>query len=65
MKFQELTLTMNKYHWNILGPCEIRWKNLSEMSTDVRQKVYFIGEEDRDIYGMSWHVDRTPTRCLG
>ena len=26
-KLEELTHGMDKYHWNILGLCEMRWKN--------------------------------------
>ena len=29
-KLEELTHDTNMYHWNILGLCEMRWKNFSE-----------------------------------
>ena len=32
-KLQELTHEMNRYRWNILGPCDLRWKNLSKTIT--------------------------------
>ena len=50
-KLQELTHEMNRYHWNILGLCEMRWKNFGEMSSYDRHKVYFSGKKDRHEYG--------------
>ena len=29
-KLQELTHEMDRYRWNILGLCEMRWKNVSD-----------------------------------
>ena len=33
-KLEQLTHAMSRYHWNIVGLCEMRWKNFGEMSTD-------------------------------
>ena len=33
-KLQELTHEMNIYIWNILGLCEMRWKNFGETTTE-------------------------------
>ena len=30
---------MDKYHWNILVLCEMRWKNFGEMSSDDKHKI--------------------------
>ena len=38
-KLEELTHEMVRYHWNLLGLCEMRWKNFGEMSSDDRHKV--------------------------
>ena len=27
-KLEQLTHAMSRYHWNIVGLCEMRWKNL-------------------------------------
>ena len=32
-KLQELTHEMDRYRWNILGLCEMRWKNFGETTT--------------------------------
>ena len=59
---QQLTHAMDRYHWNIVGLCEMRRKNYGEMSqsTDDGRKVYFSGEEDRHEYGVGFlmHKDR-------
>ena len=33
-KLEELTHAMSRYHWNIVGLCEVRWKNFGEVSTE-------------------------------
>ena len=57
-KLEQLTHAMSRYHWNIVGICEMRWKNFGEMSTDDRHKVYFSGEEDRHKYGVGFLVHK-------
>ena len=39
-KLQELTHEMDRYRWNILGLCEMRWKNFGE-TTEEGHKVFF------------------------
>ena len=48
-KLQELTVThkTDRYRWNILGLCEIRWKNFGETTTEEGHKVFFSGKEDK------------------
>ena len=45
-KLKELTHEMNRYGWNILGLCEIRWKNFGE-TTKEGHKVFSCGKEDK------------------
>ena len=33
-KLEELTHEMDRYHWNILGLCEMRWMNFGGTSYD-------------------------------
>ena len=49
---------MSRYHWNIVGLCEMRWKNFGEMSTDDGHKVYFSGKEDKHEYGVGFLVHK-------
>ena len=44
-KLKELTHEMDRYRWNILGLCEMRWKNFGE-TTEEEHKVFFSGKED-------------------
>ena len=57
-KLEQLTHAMSRYHWNIVGLCEMRWKNFGEMSTDYGHKVYISREEDRHEYGVGFLVHR-------
>ena len=55
-KLEQLTHAMSRYHVNIVGLCEMRWKNFGKMSTDDGHKVYFSREEDRHEYGVGFFV---------
>ena len=57
-KLEELDHEMDRYHWNILGLCEMRWKNFGKTSSDDRHKVYFSGEKDRHGYGVGFLVHK-------
>ena len=43
---------------NILGLCEMHWKNFGEMFSDDKHKVYFSAEEDRHEYGVGFPVHK-------
>ena len=57
-KLEQLTRVMSRYHWNIVGLCEMRWKNFGEMSTDDGHNVYFSGEEGKHEYGVGFLVHK-------
>ena len=57
-KLEELTHEMNRYHWNILGLCEVRWKNIGETSTLEGHKLYFSGKEDKHEQGVGFLVHK-------
>ena len=56
LKPEELIHAMVRYRSNILGLCEMGWKNFSEMSSDDVHKVYFSGEDDRQEFGVGFLV---------
>ena len=58
-KLEQLTPAMSRYHWNIVGLCEMRWTNFSEMSTDDGHKVYFNGEQGKHEYELDFLCKRT------
>ena len=43
-KLQELTHEMDRYRWNILGLCEMRWENFGETTTEEGRKGFFSGK---------------------
>ena len=55
-KVEQHTSAMSRYHWHIVGLCEMRRKNFGEMSTDDGHKVYFSGEEGRHEYEVGFLV---------
>ena len=57
-KLEQLAYAMRRYHWNIVGLCEMRWINFGEMSTDDGHKVYFSGEEGKHEYGVGFLVHK-------
>ena len=57
-KLQELTHKMDRYRWNILGLCEMRWKNLGETTTEDRHKVFFSGKENKHERGVGLLVHK-------
>ena len=57
-KLEQLTYTMGRYRWNLVGLYEMRWKKFGEMSTDDGHRVYFSEEEDRHEYGVGFLVHK-------
>ena len=42
---------MDRYRWNILGLCEMRWKNFGKTTTEEGHKIFFSGREDKQKHG--------------
>ena len=55
-KLQELTHEIDRYRWNILGLCEMRWKNFGATTTEEGHKVFFSGKEDKREHGVGFLV---------
>ena len=49
---------MDKYEWNILGFCEMRWENFGETTTEEGHRVFFIGKEDEHEHGARFLVHK-------
>ena len=43
-KLQELTQEMDRYRWNIIGLCEMRWKNVGETAQEEGHTDFFSGK---------------------
>ena len=57
-KLHQLTHAKGRYQWNIVGLCEMRWKNFGEMSTNDGHMVYFSGKENRHESGDGFLVHK-------
>ena len=55
-KLQELAHEMDRYRWNILGLCKMRWKNFGETTTEEGHKVFLSGKEDKRKHGVEFLV---------
>ena len=58
-KLRELTHEMDRYRWNILGLCVMRWKNFGEIRTEEGHKIFFSVKEDKHENGVGFivHID--------
>ena len=58
---------MDRYRWNILRLCKIRWKNFGKRTIEEDHKVFFSGKEDKHKQGIGFliHKDTVNTimRC--
>ena len=50
---------MYRYRWNILGLCEMRWKNFGETTTKEGHKVFFSGKEINTSMTLDFLFTRT------
>ena len=58
-KLQEPAHEMDRYRWNILGLCEMRWKNFGETTIEEGQKVFFFsGKEKKHEQGVGFLVQK-------
>ena len=57
-KLPELTHETDRYRWNILGLCEMRWKNCGETTTEEGHRVFFSGKEDKHEHGVGFLVHK-------
>ena len=57
-KVEELIQEMDRYRWNILGLCEMRWKDSGETTTDEGHKLYYSGDERNHIHGVGFLVHK-------
>ena len=58
-KLQELTHEMDRYRWNILGFCEMRWKNFGETTTEEGHKVSSMEKRTNTSMALDFLFTRT------
>ena len=57
-KLKELTFEMDRYRWNLLELCEVRWKNFGETTTEEGHKLYYSSKEYKHEYGVGFLVHK-------
>ena len=57
-KLEILAHEMDRYHWHILGLCEVRWKNIGETLTHEGHKLYFSGKKDKHEQGVGFLINK-------
>ncbi|XP_072051944.1 uncharacterized protein [Amphiura filiformis] len=57
-KLEELSYELDRYHWNIIGLSEARWKFHGEMCTDEGHKLYYSGSETKHEYGVGFIIHK-------
>ena len=57
-KIHELVYEMERYQWNLLGLCEMRWKGIGETTTEEGHKVYYSGKQNSHAEGVGFLIHK-------
>ena len=63
-KLEELTHELENYRWDMVGLCEVRWKNFGEHQTEDGHVLFYSGESDKHTNGVGFLVNRTIKNCV-
>ena len=55
---------MDRYRWNILGLCEMSWKNFGKTTTQEGHRVFFSGKEDKHEHGIGFLVHKDVVKTV-
>ena len=55
---------MDRYRWNIIGLCEMRWKYFGETTTEEGHEVFFSGKENKHEHGVGFLVHKDIVNTL-
>ena len=58
-KLQELTHEMDRCRWNILGLCEMTWKNFGGTTTEEGHKAFFSEKRIKTSMAFDFLFTRT------
>ncbi|XP_072167331.1 craniofacial development protein 2-like [Diadema setosum] len=53
-KIHELTHELDRYRWDIVGLCEVRWTGFGETCTDERHKIWFSEDGRKHQHGVAF-----------
>ena len=57
-KVAELTNELDRYRWDIVGLCEVRWTGFGEATTSEGHKIWFSGDESKHQHGVAFIVKK-------
>ena len=57
-RIHELTHELERYKWDIIGLCEVRWKNFGETVTKEGHKLWYSGDESKHQHGVGILVNK-------
>ena len=63
-KMLELTRELDRYQWDIIGLCEVRWTGFGETSTGEGHKMWFSGEEKQHQNGVAFIARKEISGCV-
>ena len=63
-RIYELTHELEKYRWDILGLCEVRWKNFGETTTNEGHKLWYSGDENKHQHGVGFLVHKNKINSI-
>ena len=63
-RIHEITHELERYKWDIIGLCEVRWKNFGETVTKEGHKLWFSGDENKHQHGVGILVNKSKINCV-
>ena len=58
VKTAELINELDRYRWNVIGLCEVRWTGFGEVTTNEGHKIWFSGDNSKHQHGVAFIVHR-------
>ena len=63
-RLHELTLELDRYRWDIIRLCEVRWTGFGETTTEDGHRIWFSGEEKQHRNGVAFIVRKEVSGCV-
>jgi len=57
-KLKKLCYEMDRYRWNVLGLCEVRWSGAGKVGRDEGHKLWYCGEDRGGVKGVGFLVHK-------
>ena len=63
-KVEMLVEELDHLKWNILGIAEMRWKGVGEGTTEAGHKIWFCGDEKKNVHGVGFLVNKNTKNSI-